>query len=67
MKSLIIKYKFELAGISLGALAGWSYWYFIGCSSGTCTITSNPINSAIYGSVMGALLLSFISDFKKNK
>jgi hypothetical protein len=44
--------------IFLGAVAGFAYYYFIGCNTGTCPITSNPIISTTYGSVVG-LLLSF--------
>jgi len=62
MKTFLLRYKLELAGVLLGALAGWSYWYFVGCLSGTCAITSNPLNSTMYGALMGALLLSL---FKK--
>lgn len=62
MKLLLLKYRLELVGILLGALAGWSYWYFVICTSGTCPITSKPLNSMIYGAMMGALLLSM---FKK--
>ena len=57
------KYKLVIAGIILGAIAGWCYWYFVCCASGTCLITSKPFNSAIYGAVTGALLLSL---FKKD-
>lgn len=49
-------------GAALGAVAGFMYWKFVGCSSGTCPITSNPVNSSLYGAMMGALLLSL---FKK--
>lgn len=31
-----------------GALLGFGYYYFIGCRSGTCTITSNPYISTAY-------------------
>ena len=62
IKKLTIKYKLELTGILLGAAAGWSYWYFVGCASGTCAITSSPVNSSLYGALMGAL---FLSMFKK--
>ena len=44
-----------LIGIVLGAAAGFAYYRFVGCSSGTCPITSNPVISTIYGAVMGAL------------
>lgn len=40
----------------LGGIAGFSYYYFVGCASGTCAITSSPINSTIYGILMGGLL-----------
>lgn len=53
-----------MAGVFIGAIAGYLYWKFIGCTSGTCAITSNPLNSTIYGAVMGGLLFSI---FKKDK
>lgn len=59
----LVKYKFTLLGILPGALAGYAYYYFVGCASGTCAITSSPLNSTLYGSLMGALLLN---TFEKN-
>jgi hypothetical protein len=56
MNLLFHKYKRELIGIALGALAGFLYWKFVGCSSGTCMITSKPINSSLYGALMGFLV-----------
>ena len=53
-----------IAGIIVGSIAGYLYWKFIGCNSGTCLITSKPLNSTIYGAVMGGLILSMA---KKNK
>ena len=53
-----------LAGALGGAIAGYCYYYFIGCASGSCLITSSPINSTLYGMVMGALLLNI---FEKEK
>ena len=50
------KYKRDLIGITLGAVAGFLYWRFVGCSSGTCMITSKPFNSSLYGAVMGFLV-----------
>jgi hypothetical protein len=38
-------------GALVGAGLGYAYYYFIGCNSGTCPITSNPYTSVIYGSV----------------
>ncbi|MDP2885002.1 MAG: DUF6132 family protein [Ignavibacteria bacterium] len=40
----------------LGALGGFAYYYFIGCSTGTCPISSNPWTSTAYGALIGAVL-----------
>ena len=53
-----------IVGALLCAVGGFAYWYFVGCQSGTCPITSSPYISTIYGAVLGALLLSM---FKKKK
>ncbi|MCK9403643.1 MAG: DUF6132 family protein [Chitinophagaceae bacterium] len=53
-----------IIGALVGAIAGYFYWQQIGCSSGTCAITSKPFNSTLYGAVMGALLLGM---FKKER
>ncbi|MEA3446530.1 MAG: DUF6132 family protein [Bacteroidota bacterium] len=45
-----------LIGIVVGAIAGYAYYYYLGCASGTCAITSNPVNSTLYGVLFGALL-----------
>jgi hypothetical protein len=58
---MIMKYLKWLIGIVAGAAIGFSYWYFIGCTTGSCAITSSPINSSIYGALMGILLISAFS------
>lgn len=52
-----------LLGIALGAVAGWAYWYWWGCTEG-CAITSSPVNSSLYGGLLGALL---VNSFKKEE
>ncbi len=53
-------------GIAIGALAGYAYYFYVGCASGTCAITSKPINSTLYGALMGGLLFNmFVKDTKK--
>jgi hypothetical protein len=42
-------------GILVGAGLGYGYYYFIGCTSGSCPITSNPWNSTIAGMVLGVV------------
>jgi hypothetical protein len=62
MTNWIAKNKLSIIGIILGATAGFLYWNFVGCTSGTCMITSKPINSTLYGGLMGYLLFNI---FKK--
>jgi len=54
----LLKYKLMILGVALGAIGGYAYYYFIGCASGTCAITSKPLNSALYGALMGGVLFS---------
>lgn len=42
--------------VLIGAFLGFAYYYFIGCTSGTCPLTSNPYNSIGYGSLIGLVL-----------
>lgn len=60
--NFILKYKLIIVGVILGAIGGYLYYYFVGCASGTCAITSNPLNSTLYGTLMGCLLFNL---FKK--
>lgn len=51
-------------GIIIGGAAGFLYWNFIGCTSGTCPITSNKFISIAYGALLGGLLISTIASSK---
>ncbi|MCW8811807.1 MAG: hypothetical protein OQJ93_03985 [Ignavibacteriaceae bacterium] len=48
--------------IVLGALGGFLYYNFIGCN-GSCAITGSPVNSTLYGSLIGLVL----TDWKQIK
>jgi Family of unknown function (DUF6132) len=52
-------------GMVIGAVGGYLYWYYVGCISGTCAITSSPVNSTLYGGLMGGLMVNLF-DRKKN-
>ena len=41
--------------VLLGGVGGFAYYYFIGCASGSCPITSNPYISTGYGALIGAV------------
>ncbi|WP_124640300.1 MULTISPECIES: DUF6132 family protein [Amniculibacterium] len=66
MTAFIKKNKLGLAGILVGGILGYAYYHFIGCSSGTCAITSKPINSSVYGMLMGYLTFSIFEPKKKS-
>ena len=53
MQQIIVK---RVLPILVGALLGFAYYYYIGCVSGTCPITSSPYVSTIYGGLLGELL-----------
>jgi len=48
--------------VVFGALGGFLYYNFIGCNR-SCAITGSPINSTLYGSLMGLIL----TDWKQIK
>ena len=43
------------------ALAGLAYYLLIGCSTGSCAITSNPVRAMAYMGLIGWLLSSAFS------
>jgi len=47
-----------VAGALLGGTLGYLYYYYIGCSSGTCAITSNPYMSVLFGAALGYYALN---------
>ncbi|MBT9484798.1 DUF6132 family protein [Sediminibacterium sp.] len=67
MKKWLNNNKLYLIGSLLGAIGGYIYWQQIGCDSGTCAITSKPLNSTLYGALMGALLLGMFKKEEKTK
>lgn len=64
MKNFFKNNLLTITGIIFGAIAGYFYWQLIGCTTGSCAITSKPINSTVYGALMGGLMFNV---FQKNK
>lgn len=62
--NFVIKHKLSIIGVIAGAIAGYLYYYYVGCASGTCAITSKPLNSTLYGAMMGGV---FLNMFQKEK
>lgn len=45
-----------IVGMIAGAIGVFFYWKYVGCSTGTCPISSSPIISTFYGALCGGLL-----------
>jgi hypothetical protein len=71
MKNFIRKHLFTLIFAAAGGVAGFLYWKFVGCASGTCVIKSVWYLSTLYGLVFGGLIGNLAEDlvlkFKKEK
>jgi xanthine/uracil permease len=64
MKYFLKKHILKIIGILVGGVAGFLYYHFVGCTSGTCPITSNPYITVVYGALLGYLLFDM---FKKKE
>lgn len=62
IQSWLINKKIPILVTFIGAITGFLYWYFIGCESGSCAITSVWYRTMIYGAIMGWLLGDIIND-----
>lgn len=65
MKNWIQNNKLYIIGAISGALAGYLYYKYVGCLTGTCAITSDPLKSTIYFAMLGALLFGLFNKEKK--
>jgi len=45
-----------IIGIIVGGGLGFGWYMLVGCPTGTCPLTSNPVITTIYGAVLGALV-----------
>ncbi len=63
----IKKYFITIIGVLIGVGAGYAYWHEVGCISGSCPITSSPVNSSIYGAFMGGLVFNMFQKEKINQ
>ncbi len=53
---------YRILFVIAGGIAGYIYWLKVGCSSGTCPITSQWHNTTLYGGVMGYLVGDLVKD-----
>lgn len=67
MKSIPAKYKWALIGGVAGAVAGFLYWRFVGCTSGSCPIRSVWYWSTLWGAAAGYLLGDLLHDLLRKR
>ncbi|HAC15542.1 MAG TPA: hypothetical protein DCE78_06305 [Bacteroidetes bacterium] len=53
----------SIVGTIAGAAAGYAYYYYIGCITGTCPIQTNPWLSTLFGAIIGFLIFSEVSKY----
>ena len=60
LKELVKSSRFwkPATGLIIGGILGYLYYHFVGCASGTCAITGNPVSSIIFGGAMGLFIVS---------
>lgn len=56
-----------VALVVIGAIAGYIYWRTIGCTSGTCPITSKWHWTTLYGAFFGYFIGDTIKGYLKKK
>jgi len=61
------KHTPQILGFLVGAVAGYLYYFFVGCKTGSCPLTGNPYISSLFGGVFGLLLADVIKDFFRSK
>jgi hypothetical protein len=54
--------RIQIIFLLIGAVGGFLYWRFIGCTSGTCAIKSVWYWTTLWGSAVGYLVGDFIND-----
>jgi hypothetical protein len=58
MKGFPRRHRRTFLGAALGAAGGALYAHFIGCRTGSCAITSNAFNAALFFGFTGGVVLS---------
>lgn len=51
---------FIVFGAVVGGIAGFLFYRFVGCRTGSCMIASNPYLSTVYWAFLGALFANLL-------
>lgn len=63
MKNFFLKNRLVILFVAAGAVAGFFYWKYVGCLSGTCKIKSIWYMSTIYGALLGYIAGDLLRNF----
>lgn len=67
LSSFVSKQRYVLLVGLLGAIAGFVYWKYVGCLTGTCPIKSVWYNMTGYGALMGGLIGGMFNSKRADK
>ena len=68
MEEYINKHKFGFVLVIPGIIAGYLYWKYVGCLSGTCAIQTTWYTMVLFGGLIGYFIGDSIDDqIKKRK
>ena len=67
MKQFFEKHKIAIILIIPGIVAGYLYWKYVGCTSGTCPLTSNWHSMVFFGGLIGYFVGDSIDDLINKK
>lgn len=62
LKGVFQAKRIQIIFLLAGAVGGFLYWRFIGCTSGTCAIKSVWYWTTLWGAAMGYLVGDFFND-----
>jgi len=62
LKGIFQSKRIQIIFLLTGAVGGFLYWRFVGCTSGTCAIKSVWYWTTLWGAAMGYLVGDFIND-----
>lgn len=59
--------RIQIIFLLIGAVGGFLYWRFVGCTIGTCALKSVWYWTVLWGSAMGYLVGDFIDDIVRKR
>lgn len=67
IRETIQKYRVQIIFTVAGAIGGFLYWRFVGCTSSTCAIKSVWYWTTLWGAAVGYLTGDFIYDIVEKR